>query len=160
VLTIILATCTFAYRLGWRAGSARGQNVPRILVVDDDATIRDSIKLALDSVGIEIVAAENGERALEAFRQSPCEGAIVDLMMPGMSGLETVSALREQSPDLPIIVVSGSLARGVSVPELLRMTAELKGVTGLAKPFKLLELVQAVRERFLDPSKLTSKPAA
>ena len=132
----------------------------RILVVDDDATIRESIKLVLESVGIETVSAENGERALEAFSQSACDGAIVDLIMPGMSGLETVAALRKESPELPIIVVSGSLTRGISVPELLRMATELKGVSSLAKPFKLSELLQAVRERFGGGPPLATKPAA
>jgi len=132
----------------------------RILVVDDDATIRESIKLVLESVGIETVSAENGEGALEAFSQSSCDGAIVDLIMPGMSGLETVCALREKSPELPIIVVSGSLTRGTSVPELLRMATELKGVTSLAKPFKLSELLQVVRERFAGGATIATKPAA
>jgi CheY-like chemotaxis protein len=134
--------------------------VPRILVVDDDATIRESIRLVLESVGIETVPAENGERALEAFSQSSCDGAIVDLIMPGMGGLETVRALRQKSPDLPIIVVSGSLTRGISLPELLRMATELKGVTSLAKPFKLTELVQTVRERFMAGATIATKPAA
>jgi len=133
--------------------------VPRILVVDDDATIRASIKLALESGGIETILAENGERALEIFGQSRCDGAIVDLMMPGMGGLETIVALREKSAELPIIVVSGSLTRGVGVPELLRAVTELKGVTSLAKPFKLSELLQTVRERFADPA-ARAKPAA
>jgi len=134
--------------------------VPRILVVDDDATIRDSIKLVLETAGIETIPAENGERALEAFSGSGCDGAIVDLMMPGMSGLETICALREKSPELPIVVVSGSLTRGVAMPELLRMATELKGVTSLAKPFKLSELLQVVRERFAGVPELESKPAA
>lgn len=134
--------------------------MPRILVVDDDATIRDSIKLVLETAGIETIAAENGERALELFSRAGFDGAIIDLMMPGMNGLETVCALREKSPELPIVVVSGSLTRGVAMPELLRMATELKGVTSLAKPFKLAELLQAVRERFSDTLKLASKPAA
>ena len=134
--------------------------MPRILVVDDDATIRDSIKLVLETAGIETIPAENGERALEAFSGSGCDGAIVDLMMPGMSGLETICALREKSPELPIVVVSGSLTRGVAMPELLRMATELKGVTSLAKPFKLSELLQVVRERFAGVPELESKPAA
>ena len=133
--------------------------MPRILVVDDDATIRESIKLVLASVGIETVPAENGERALEAFSQTDCDGAIVDLMMPGMSGLETICALRAKSPELPIVVVSGSLTRGITVPELLRMATELQGVTSLAKPFKLSELLQTVRERF-GAGTIATKPAA
>jgi CheY-like chemotaxis protein len=139
---------------------ARGLHVPRILVVDDDASIRDSIKLVLETVGIETISAENGERALEAFTRSGCDGAIIDLMMPGMSGMETVSALREKSPELPIVVVSGSLTRGAGASELARMASEFKGVTSLAKPFKLAELLQAVRERFAGALELASKPAA
>ena len=134
--------------------------MPRILVVDDDATIRDCIKLVLETVGIETIPAENGERALEVFSRSGFDGAIIDLMMPGMSGLETVCALREKSPELPIVVVSGSLTRGVAMPELLRMATELKGVTSLAKPFKVSELLQAVRERFDGMPKRASEPAA
>jgi len=133
--------------------------VPRILVVDDDVTIRDSIKLVLETIGFETVPAENGERALEAFARTGCDGAIVDLMMPGMGGLETICALREKSPELPIVVVSGSLTKGVAMPEMLLMATELKGVTGLAKPFKLAELLQAVRERFAATPTLAPNPS-
>lgn len=134
--------------------------MPRILVVDDDVTIRDSIKLVLETIGIETIPAENGERALEAFSRIGADGAIVDLMMPGMSGLETVCALREKSPALPIVVVSGSLTRGSNAPELLRLATELKGVSSLAKPFRLSELLQVVRERFASVVEQASKPAA
>ena len=130
--------------------------MPRILVVDDDVTIRDSIKLVLETIGIETIPAENGERALEAFGRTGCDGAIVDLMMPGMSGLETVCALREQSPELPVLVVSGSLTRGSNAPELLRLATGLKDVSSLAKPFRLSELLQAVRERFASVIEMTS----
>ncbi len=161
MLTRIGGACSFPCVLGWRADKrARGQHVPRILVVDDDATIRDSIKLVLESVGIETLAAENGERALEAFNQTTCDGAIVDLMMPGMSGLETVRSLRQKSPNLPILVVSGSLTRGSSAPELLRMATEFKGVSSLAKPFKLSELLQAVRARLAEAATAAATPAA
>lgn len=123
-------------------------SVLRILVVDDDATVRDSIRLVFRSVGIEAVAAENGERALEAFGQAVFDGAIVDLMMPGMNGLETIRALRASAPDLPIIIVSGSLMRGDEAAQMLRMAVELEGVTSLSKPFGLNELLNQVRERF------------
>jgi CheY-like chemotaxis protein len=122
--------------------------VLRILVVDDDATVRDSIRLVFRSVGIEAVTAENGERALEAFGQAVFDGAIVDLMMPGMNGLETIRALRARAPDLPIIIVSGSLMRGDEAAQMLRMAVELEGVTSLSKPFGLNELLNQVRERF------------
>jgi len=122
--------------------------VLRILVVDDDATIRDSIALVFRGVGIEAVTAENGERALEAFGHGVFDGAIIDLMMPGMSGLETIRALRARAPDLPVIIVSGSLMQGLVAPQMLRTAMELEGVSSLSKPFRLDALLQQVRERF------------
>ncbi len=140
--------------------------MPRILVVDDDATIRDSIRLALDTVGVETILAENGERALEAFGHATFDGAIVDLMMPGMDGLATIRALRESAPGLPVVVVSGSIMQaGVGAPDLMRMATELIGVTSLSKPFKLSDLLRVVRDRFVEavppaPPVPTAKPAA
>ena len=93
----------------------------RILVVDDDHSIRESIRLALDTIGMTAVTAESGERALEAF-DGAFDGAIVDLMMPGINGFETIRALRARAPDLPVIVVSGSLVQaGPGAEDLLRM---------------------------------------
>ena len=139
--------------------------MPRILVVDDDATIRDSIRLALDTVGVETILAESGERALEAFGHATFDGAIVDLMMPGMDGLATIRALRERAPGLPVVVVSGSIMQaGVGAPDLMRMATELMGVTSLSKPFKLSDLLRIVRDRFVEavpPAPVpTAKPAA
>jgi CheY-like chemotaxis protein len=136
--------------------------VPRILVVDDDDPIRQSIRLALDIIGIEVVAVESGERALEAFGRVPFDGAIVDLMMPGMNGLETIRALRARAPDLPIVVISGSLMQaGNGVPDLLRAATEMRGVTSLSKPFKLSDLLGIARATFMAAPRLPeTKPAA
>jgi CheY-like chemotaxis protein len=144
-----------------RAKCALGLNVPRILVVDDDDPIRESIRLALDIIGIEVVAVESGERALEAFARTPFDGAIVDLMMPGMNGADTVRALRSRAPSLPVVMISGSLMQGSgSVPELLRVATGMAGVTSLAKPFKLSELLNVARKTFMAPRLPETKPAA
>ena len=117
-------------------------------VVDDDAAIRESIRLVLDTVGVETVLAESGERALEALSRAPFDGAIVDLMMPGINGIETIRALRARVPGLRVIVISGSLMHGGDAVDLKRMVAEIEGVTSLAKPFKLGELLDTVRANF------------
>jgi CheY-like chemotaxis protein len=135
--------------------------VPRILVVDDDDPIRESIRLALDIIGIEVVAVESGERALEAFARVPFDGAIVDLMMPGMNGIDTVRALRSRAPSLPVVMISGSLMQtSGSVPELLRVATGMSSVTSLAKPFKLSDLLNVARKTFLAPRLPETKPAA
>lgn len=134
----------------------------RILVVDDDHAIRESIRLALETSGMAAVTVESGERALEAF-DATFTGAIVDLMMPGMNGFETIRALRARAPQLPIIVVSGSLVQaGPNAEDLLRMALGMDGVAILAKPFKLSELLRTARASFVDaePPLPKAQPAA
>ena len=133
----------------------------RILVVDDDDAIRESIRLALNTIGMTVVTAESGERALEAF-DAAFDGAIVDLMMPGINGLETIEALRARAPNLPIIVVSGSLMQaGHGGEDLLRMALGMSGVAILAKPFKLSELLRSARACFAEiPPVPKAQPAA
>ena len=114
-----------------------------ILVVDDDAGIRESIRFALEANGIAAVAVESGARALEMFSRAWFDGAIVDLMMRGITGADTVFSLRARAPDLPIVVIAGAPMQGGG--DLMRIASELPGVRVLPKPFKLAELLRAVR---------------
>jgi CheY-like chemotaxis protein len=115
-----------------------------ILVVDDDAGIRESIRFALEANGIAAVAVESGARALEVFSRAWFDGAIVDLMMRGITGADTVFSLRARAPDLPIVVIAGAPVQGGG-GDLMRIASELPGVRVLGKPFKLAELLRAVR---------------
>jgi CheY-like chemotaxis protein len=118
----------------------------RILVVDDDASIRETIRIALTSAGMDVVAVDCGERAIETMSSAAFDCAIVDLMMPGMDGLETVQALRANAPGLPAVLISGALMRAdPHAPDFLSMGCRLPGVTRLAKPFTLAELLRTVR---------------
>jgi DNA-binding NtrC family response regulator len=135
--------------------------VPRILVVDDDDPIRESIRLALELAGIDVTMAESGERAQEVCAATTFDGAIVDLLMPGMSGIDTIRALRARDPGLPVIVISGSLMQGSSATDMLRNAMTLPHIAVLPKPFKLSELMTIARAHFsLPPRVPASKPAA
>jgi DNA-binding NtrC family response regulator len=135
--------------------------VPRILVVDDDDPIRESIRLALELAGIDVTMAESGERAQEACAATTFDGAIVDLLMPGMSGLDTIRALRIRAPGLPVIVISGSLMQGSGATDMLRNAMTLPNIAVLPKPFKLSELMTLARALFALPSRIPApKPAA
>lgn len=135
--------------------------MPRILVVDDDDPIRESIRLALELAGIDVVMADGGERAQEACAATAFDGAIVDLLMPGMSGLETIRALRARAPGLPVIVISGSLMQGSGATDMLRSAMTLPNIAVLPKPFKLSELLAIARSHFLLPVRAPApKPAA
>ncbi|MEZ5380879.1 MAG: response regulator transcription factor [Microthrixaceae bacterium] len=77
----------------------------RILTVEDDERIRTAVKLALEDEGWEVVEADTGEAAIEAFRSQPTDVVLIDIMLPGVDGFEVCRAVRRQS-DVPIIMVT------------------------------------------------------
>lgn len=80
----------------------------RIVVIDDDAAIRDLLARYLRSQGYDADTSEDGSAGLARCRRSPPDLVLCDLRMPGTDGLEVLSALREELPDLPVVVVSGT----------------------------------------------------
>jgi DNA-binding response OmpR family regulator len=111
----------------------------RILVVEDDPSLREIIAEALDEDGYAVNSAGNGATALELARRSPPDLAIVDLMMPNMGGEQFCSAVRavEGLAELPIIVVSA--ARTTT-----EVGSRVGAVAALRKPFDLYELTEQV----------------
>jgi DNA-binding response OmpR family regulator len=77
----------------------------RILTVEDDERIRTAVRMALEDEGWEVVEAESGELALEAWSNGPADVVLIDLMLPGMDGFEVCRALRRAS-DVPIVMVT------------------------------------------------------
>lgn len=109
-----------------------------LLLVDDDDTFRTVLARALTRRGFEVRTAADVPDALRLASQSPPSHAVVDLRMPGASGLELVEALRRRSPDARIVVLTGyaSIATAVSAMKL--------GATHyLAKPADADQIVAA-----------------
>jgi putative two-component system response regulator len=79
-----------------------------ILVVDDEAPIRQTVGFYLEDNDYNVLAAENGRVALEIFQQKKPDLVLVDLRMPEMDGLDVLSQITKQSPDTPVIVISGT----------------------------------------------------
>ena len=79
-----------------------------ILVVEDELVTRKSFVLFLGSKGFKIIEAENGRMGLEVFRKEKPRLILLDLRMPIMDGLEVLPFLKEESPDTPVIVISGT----------------------------------------------------
>jgi CheY-like chemotaxis protein len=128
----------------------------RILIIDDEETVRRATQILLDAAGFETVAVADGPAGVKAVRESvephgarPFDLAIVDLFMPGMDGLATTKALRDVRPSLPVLAVSGFMMRGGERPEMPNfepMAAEAGAVATLYKPFRPKELIAAVRQ--------------
>src|SRR5256885_16328481 len=79
-----------------------------ILVIDDDDMVRRAFCRILSSAGYRTTAAGDGDEGLVMLRESPPAAVLVDLNMPGLGGLDVISEVTRQSPEAPVIVVSGT----------------------------------------------------
>ncbi len=83
----------------------------RVLVVDDEADLRKSIRLILTQADYDVVEAEDGEQAIQAIRSGDnpllVDAIICDLVMPKVSGMEAIAFFRSQFPGVPILVLTG-----------------------------------------------------
>jgi CheY-like chemotaxis protein len=117
----------------------------RLLVVDDEPAIREIAQISLQTIGgWDTVLAESGTEALARAAAEPPDAILLDVMMPGMDGPETVARLRDQPSTRDIAVVL--LTAKVQPAERGRL-AQLPGVVGvIAKPFDPLTLPAQVAE--------------
>jgi CheY-like chemotaxis protein len=118
----------------------------RILLIDDDEAVREATEMLLDAKGFDVVAVADGRQGVEAITQGSFDVAIVDLFMPGMDGLQTTRALRQQDPKLSVIAVSGFMMgdRLLEMPNFDAMAAEAGAFVTLYKPFRPDALLQAI----------------
>ncbi len=121
---------------------AHNASPSRILLVEDEESLRSLLARFLSRAGYEVLAAGAGEEALRIFTAEPDRfaAAIVDLTLPDMSGEALLTRLRESRPDLPVVVSSGTA----------RTTAEFAHgaapVRFLQKPFLPVRLAEALAE--------------
>jgi CheY-like chemotaxis protein len=121
----------------------------RILVVDDDELVRNTIWVMLRSHDHDAEMASDGERGIEQFRESSFDLVICDLFMPNKDGLETIKEIHRLSPATPIIAISGGIAPTAAAgappdPDFLRMAGMLGASAMLTKPFGLEQILAAV----------------
>ena len=92
----------------------------RILIVDDEPGIRQSLKGAFDDEGFSTDTASSGEECLQKLEVSPCDLVLLDIWLPGIDGLETLRRLRERFPDIRVIMISGhaTIATAVTATKL------------------------------------------
>ena len=116
-----------------------GGFVPTIALVDDDRNILTSVSIALETEGYRIVTFTDGASALDGFKTSPPDLAILDVKMPRMDGMETLRRLRQKS-DIPVIFIA-SKAKEIDESFGLKMGAD----DFIRKPFSQRLLVERVR---------------
>ncbi len=111
----------------------------KVLIIDDDESMRIGCQQVLESGGFSFATAENGSQALEKIRQESFEVALLDLRMPGMPGMEVLRRLKEESPNTAVIVITGYAAIDSAVEAI-----KLGAFDYLAKPFTPEALITRV----------------
>jgi DNA-binding response OmpR family regulator len=121
--------------------SASNTERKRILIVDDDQSIRALYSKALALSGFTVETAQNGREAAETVERFQPHLIILDLVMPEQEGIETLLQLQSKYPALPVLAISGALG----AEDYLSVAGLLGARQTLAKPIKPDQLVQAVR---------------
>jgi len=115
-------------------------NPIRILVVDDEAVLAEMVSMALRYEGWDIGTAADGASAVAAARELRPGAVVLDVMLPDMSGLEVLAKLREQTPGLPVLLLT---AKDAVEDRIAGLTAG--GDDYVTKPFSLEEVVLRLR---------------
>jgi DNA-binding response OmpR family regulator len=121
--------------------SAEPRECPLVLVADDDKDILQLLRLRLELLGYDVVQAVNGVEALELAREQEPALAILDVMMPGLNGLEVVRKLRAENSRMPIILLTARIQES-DVSAGLDAGADAY----LGKPFDAADLRDKVHE--------------
>ncbi|MCP4675032.1 MAG: response regulator [Deltaproteobacteria bacterium] len=111
-----------------------------VYVVDDDASVRVGLDRLLRSAGFRVVTYADPGQFLEDEREEDTACVILDMMMPGIFGLEVQKRLRVESPELPVIFISGHL-----LPPMQEQAMEQGAVEVFEKPFEGEAILEAVR---------------
>lgn len=122
----------------------------RILVVDDNTSMREAVCDMLQQAGYETISVENGRFAVQIHRSDPVDLIITDLFMPDTDGLEIIYQFRHEFPNVKIIAVSGGGSRGLV--ELLSVAKKMGAQRALMKPFSWEDLLSAVQELLNSPT--------
>lgn len=115
-------------------------DVQRILVVDDDPSVRNFLRRGFSLEGYTVQLAASGEEGLTTAEAAPPDLVILDLMMPALDGHQTLSRLRVKSPSLPVLLLSGR-----DDPEEQERLLKAGANAYLVKPVSFAELLAEVR---------------
>jgi len=115
----------------------------KILVIDDEPEVRETIARILESHGYQVIDAKDGNDGLDVLRDERPDLVITDILMPGCDGLETIMEMRRRAPNAKIIAISGGGSRGIF--DYLDAAQRFGASDTLVKPFGALALLEHVQ---------------
>ena len=128
----------------------------KVLVVEDEASIRELIALNLQMAGWEVLEAENGERGLRRLKEEgPCDAAVLDVMLPGIDGFSLCESIRRDDQNIGIIILS---AKGLEEDKIRGLSIGADDY--MTKPFSVSELLARIESLCRRVNRGQSQPAA
>ena len=128
----------------------------KVLVVEDEASIRELIALNLQMAGWEVLEAENGERGLRRLKEEgPCDAAVLDVMLPGIDGFSLCESIRKDDQNIGIIILS---AKGLEEDKIRGLSIGADDY--MTKPFSVSELLARIEALCRRVNRGQSQPAA
>ena len=115
-----------------------------VLVVDDDADLLRTLARRFHLAGSRVTVAKDGDEALARFNQSTPTVVVTDILMPNREGVETIMKMKERSPEVKILAISGGGLLGAA--GVLDLARRLGADAVLAKPFRSDQVLEAVRK--------------
>ncbi|EKD37544.1 MAG: hypothetical protein ACD_75C01094G0008 [uncultured bacterium] len=123
-----------------------------VLVVDDERSMRDFLKILLEKEGHKVVTADNGDKALEILGNQSLDVVVSDIRMPGITGIELLELIKKESPDLPVIMITAFAS-----PDDAVLAMKNGAFDYISKPFNVDE-IKSVIESATSKNLQISKP--
>ena len=131
------------------SGDGATRQILRILCIDDEPAIRLSIQVFFEDQGHVVLAVKDGSAGLKVLETQEFDGVLLDLAMPGMSGLDVLKRIRELRPNLPVVVVSGT----GSIPDVIN-ALRLGAWDFITKPIEDMAILLYALDRALERARL------
>lgn len=123
------------------------KEIRTILVIEDEPSVGDALKLVLESNGYEVVLATKGQDGIEEARNRRFVFSVVDLFLTDISGFELIKDLLTVQPQIPILLVTAHFS-----PQVCEEARRLGAVGGLAKPFPPAEILKIIDSHVHGPT--------
>jgi len=117
-----------------------------ILIIDDEPSVSDALKLVLEANGYDVTVADNGRDGLAESRKQRFAFVIVDLFLTDAYGLDLLKDIHQEQPQLPILLITGH-----GSPEVFASARNLGAVGALSKPFQPAEILAIITQNVAQP---------